>query len=88
MKEYRMNHDKIILSAATTGGWPSKLQNPGLFVTPEEIAQAVVESWREGAAVVHDTYTEWSNQTAPVVAVRPGVKGGAPAFSGAEELVR
>ncbi|MEK7375058.1 MAG: 3-keto-5-aminohexanoate cleavage protein [Thermodesulfobacteriota bacterium] len=48
-----MNNDKIILSVATTGSWPSKLQNPGLPVTPEEIAQAAVESWREGAAVVH-----------------------------------
>ena len=48
-----MNNDKIILSVATTGSRPSKLQNPGLPVTPEEIAQAAVESWREGAAVVH-----------------------------------
>jgi len=48
-----MNHDKIILSVATTGSWPTKAQNPGLPVTPEEIAQAAVESWREGAAVVH-----------------------------------
>ena len=48
-----MNHDKIILSVATTGSWPTKAQNPDLPVTPEEIAQAAVESWREGAAVVH-----------------------------------
>ena len=48
-----MNSDKIILSVATTGSWPTKAQNPGLPVTPEEIAQAAVESWREGAAVVH-----------------------------------
>jgi 3-keto-5-aminohexanoate cleavage enzyme len=48
-----MNHDKIILSVATTGSWPTKAQNQGLPITPEEIAQAAVESWREGAAVVH-----------------------------------
>jgi 3-keto-5-aminohexanoate cleavage enzyme len=48
-----MNHDKIILSVATTGSWPTKAQNPALPVTPEEIAQSAVESWREGAAVVH-----------------------------------
>ncbi len=48
-----MNNDKIILSVATTGSWPTKAQNPGLPITPEEIAQAAVESWREGAAVVH-----------------------------------
>jgi len=48
-----MKNDKIILSVATTGSWPAKAQNPALPVTPEEIAQAAVESWREGAAVVH-----------------------------------
>ncbi|MDO9229868.1 MAG: 3-keto-5-aminohexanoate cleavage protein [Syntrophales bacterium] len=48
-----MNNDKIILSVATTGSWPTKAQNQGLPITPEEIAQAAVESWREGAAVVH-----------------------------------
>ena len=48
-----MDRDKIILSVATTGSWPTKAQNPDLPVTPEEIAQAAVESWREGAAVVH-----------------------------------
>jgi len=48
-----MNDDKIILSVATTGSWPTKAMNPALPVTPEEIAQAAVESWREGAAVVH-----------------------------------
>ncbi len=48
-----MDSDKVILSVATTGSWPSKAQHPGLPVTPEEIAQAAVESWREGAAIVH-----------------------------------
>jgi 3-keto-5-aminohexanoate cleavage enzyme len=48
-----MSHDKIILSVATTGSWPSKAQHPRLPMTPEEIARAAVESWREGAAIVH-----------------------------------
>ena len=48
-----MHTDKIILSVATTGSWPSKAHNPALPVTPEEIAEAAVASWREGAAVVH-----------------------------------
>src|SRR4030042_989781 len=48
-----MSNDKIILSVATTGSWPTKAQNPALPVTSEEIARAAVESWREGAAVVH-----------------------------------
>lgn len=48
-----MNHDKVILSVATTGSWATRAQHPELPVTPEEIARAAVESWREGAAVVH-----------------------------------
>jgi len=48
-----MGNDTIILSAALTGTWAAKAQNPALPVTPEEIAHAAVESWREGAAVVH-----------------------------------
>jgi len=48
-----MNDDKIILSVATTGSWATKSLNPGLPVTPEEIAEAALSSWREGAAVVH-----------------------------------
>ncbi|MBA4422421.1 MAG: 3-keto-5-aminohexanoate cleavage protein [Syntrophus sp. (in: bacteria)] len=48
-----MSSDKIILSVATTGSWPSKAQHPALPITPEEIARAAVESWREGAAIVH-----------------------------------
>jgi 3-keto-5-aminohexanoate cleavage enzyme len=48
-----MNSDKIILSVATTGSWATKAHNPALPVTPEEIAHAALESWREGAAIVH-----------------------------------
>ena len=48
-----MTNDKIILSVATTGSWPSREQHPALPITPEEIARAAVESWREGAAIVH-----------------------------------
>lgn len=53
IKGNAMDNDKIILSVATTGSWPSKEQHPALPITPEEIARAAVESWREGAAVVH-----------------------------------
>ncbi len=48
-----MDKDKIILSVATTGTWPAKAQNPNLPTTPDEIARAVIESWREGASVAH-----------------------------------
>jgi 3-keto-5-aminohexanoate cleavage enzyme len=49
----RMNQDKVILTVATTGSWPTREQHPDLPISPEEIARAAVESWREGAAVVH-----------------------------------
>jgi 3-keto-5-aminohexanoate cleavage enzyme len=53
MKGIHMNSDKVILSVATTGSWALKSQNPALPITPEEIALAAVESWREGASVAH-----------------------------------
>lgn len=48
-----MSADKIILSVATTGSWALKSNNPSLPITPEEIARAALESWREGASIVH-----------------------------------
>ncbi len=43
----------LIISAATTGSWPTKAQNPNLPTTPEEIARAAVECGEAGAAIVH-----------------------------------
>jgi 3-keto-5-aminohexanoate cleavage enzyme len=43
----------LIISAATTGSWPTKAQNPNVPTTPEEIAQAAIECGEAGAAVVH-----------------------------------
>jgi 3-keto-5-aminohexanoate cleavage enzyme len=45
--------DKLIISAALTGSWPTKAQNPALPVTEEEIARAAIDAWRAGAAIVH-----------------------------------
>jgi 3-keto-5-aminohexanoate cleavage enzyme len=45
--------DALIISAATTGSWPTKAQNPNVPTTPEEIAQAAVECGSAGAAIVH-----------------------------------
>jgi 3-keto-5-aminohexanoate cleavage enzyme len=45
--------EKLIISAALTGSWPTKAQNPALPITEEEIAQAAVDCWRAGAAIVH-----------------------------------
>ena len=43
----------VIISAATTGSWPTKTQNPHLPTTPEEIAACAVECGAAGAAIVH-----------------------------------
>lgn len=43
----------VIISAALTGSWPTKAQNPNLPVTEEEIASAAVEAAGAGAAIVH-----------------------------------
>ena len=45
--------DALIISAATTGSWPTKAQNPNVPTTPEEIAQAAIECSAAGAAIVH-----------------------------------
>jgi 3-keto-5-aminohexanoate cleavage enzyme len=45
--------EKLIISAALTGSWPTKAQNPAVPITEEEIAEAAVACWREGAGIVH-----------------------------------
>jgi 3-keto-5-aminohexanoate cleavage enzyme len=45
--------DGLIISAATTGSWPTKAQNPALPTTPEEIAAAAIACREAGAAIVH-----------------------------------
>ncbi|MBA2519196.1 MAG: 3-keto-5-aminohexanoate cleavage protein [Chloroflexia bacterium] len=45
--------DGLILSAATTGSWTTKAQNPAVPITVEEIATAVMACARAGAAIAH-----------------------------------
>jgi 3-keto-5-aminohexanoate cleavage enzyme len=45
--------EKLILSAALVGSWPTKAQNPNLPVTEEEIAQSAIDAANAGAAIVH-----------------------------------
>ena len=45
--------DGLIISAATTGSWPTKAQNPALPTTEAEIAEAAVSCGEAGAAIVH-----------------------------------
>jgi 3-keto-5-aminohexanoate cleavage enzyme len=52
MRELR-NTEKLIITVATTGGLHGKEVNPNLPEQPDEIAEAVYESWNEGAAIAH-----------------------------------
>jgi 3-keto-5-aminohexanoate cleavage enzyme len=45
--------ERLIISAALVGSWPTKEQNPALPITEEEIAQAALDCWRAGVAIVH-----------------------------------
>ena len=45
--------NKTIITCAVTGSAPTPDKNPGVPVTPEEIANSSIEAWRAGAAVVH-----------------------------------
>ena len=45
--------DKVIITVATTGAWPSKKDNPNVPLTPKEIADDVYACWQAGATVAH-----------------------------------
>ena len=44
---------KTIITAAVTGAWPKKENNPNVPMTPQEIADDVYACWKEGAAIAH-----------------------------------
>ena len=45
--------EKVIISVAPTGAWPTKEHNPNIPLTPREIANDVYECWQAGAAIAH-----------------------------------
>ena len=45
--------NKRIITAAVTGAWPKKENNPNVPMTPEEICEDVYDCWQAGAAVAH-----------------------------------
>ena len=45
--------NKVIITAAVTGAWPKKENNPNVPMTPQEIADDVYACWTAGAAVAH-----------------------------------
>lgn len=44
---------KIIITAAVTGAWPKKEQNPNVPLTPSEIADDVYKCYKAGASIAH-----------------------------------
>src|SRR5688572_24658307 len=46
-------NEPAIITAAVVGAEVMREQNPAVPYSPEEIAQAAVDAWRSGAAVVH-----------------------------------
>ena len=45
--------NKVILTVAPTGAWPSKQDNPAVPLQPKEIAEDVYKVWKAGASVAH-----------------------------------
>ena len=45
--------NKRIITAAVTGAWPKKENNPNVPMTPEEICEDVYDCWKAGAAIAH-----------------------------------
>ena len=45
--------DKRIISAALTGNWGKKEENPNIPMTPQEIADSTCEAYQAGASIVH-----------------------------------
>lgn len=45
--------NKRIITAAVTGAWPKKENNPNVPMTPEEICEDVYNCWKAGAAIAH-----------------------------------
>lgn len=48
-----MTNKKTIITAAVTGAWPKKENNPNVPMTPSEIADDVYACWKAGAAIAH-----------------------------------
>ena len=45
--------NKLIITVATTGAWPTKENNPNVPMTPEEISEDIYACWKVGASVAH-----------------------------------
>jgi 3-keto-5-aminohexanoate cleavage enzyme len=70
--------EKLIISVATTGTWPTRAQTPYVPLTPAEIAEQAIDSWRAGAAIAHihvrDDAGRHTNEPARYEAVRQRIR--------------
>ena len=53
MKPNLLTDEKVIITAAITGGIQGKWANPAIPVTPEEQAQDALECYEAGASILH-----------------------------------
>jgi 3-keto-5-aminohexanoate cleavage enzyme len=53
MKPNLLSEDKVIITAAITGGAHGRESNPNIPTTPEEQAQAALDCYNAGASVLH-----------------------------------
>lgn len=47
---------KTIITAALTGAWPKKENNPNVPMTPSEIADDIYACWKAGSSNCTSTY--------------------------------
>lgn len=45
--------NKVILTVATTGAWPTKKDTPYIPLQPKEIAEEIYACWKAGASIAH-----------------------------------
>ena len=45
--------EKLIITVAPTGAWPTKKDTPYVPLTPKEIAEEVYECWKAGASIAY-----------------------------------
>jgi len=45
--------EKLIITVAPTGAWPTKKDTPYVLVDTEEIAEEVYQCWKAGASIAH-----------------------------------
>ncbi|WP_419658813.1 Kce: 3-keto-5-aminohexanoate cleavage enzyme [Desulfosarcina variabilis str. Montpellier] len=45
--------NKLIITVATTGAWPTKNETPYVPLQPKEIAEEIYDCWEAGAAMAH-----------------------------------